>query len=139
MRYPRSVLRHAAAVVLIAAPLATGACSDDESSTAAAGDSEQDYCEILSEIDGLAGEAFGALEEDASEADFDAVQAQFVEDNRARFEDLVDAAPTAIAEDLRIVVDGVLAGPEAEEDVEASERVTEFDAEVCGSENTPDP
>lgn len=102
------------------------ACGDDEGDSASA----EEYCEIKTELDAAGEKAFSDLKEDATEDEYDAVQEEFVKANRDRFEDLVDVAPGAIKDDLRIVVDGVL-DPNAPENEEAADRVSEFDAETC--------
>lgn len=126
---PRIVLATIATIGLLAAP----GCGDDDDGGSA---SPEEYCEIVAELDAAGGEAFSSLSEDATEAEYDEVQQQFVEDNRERFEDLVDAAPETIRADVRSVVNGVLTGSDAPDNEAASDRVSEFDAETCGSDGS---
>lgn len=118
----RVVALTSATLVVLLVP----ACGDDDDDSA----SSEEYCEIKTELDAAGEKAFSDLKEDATEDEYDAVQEEFVKANRDRFEDLVDAAPGKIKDDLRIVVDGVL-DPNAPENEEAADRVSEFDAETC--------
>ena len=100
------------------------ACGDDDDSA----DAER-YCEILADLDEAGAEAFGQLDADATEAEYDEAQKEFVEDNRSRFNQLIDAAPASIRDDVRATVDA--ATEEGPADEEASARVTDFDEETC--------
>lgn len=115
------------AAALVLATLGLSACGDDDDASS----SSERYCEILEDLDEAGAEAFGQLDADATEAEYDEVQAQFVEDNEARFQQLIDAAPSSIRDDLRATIEGATGDEPADE--AASARVTEFDEETCRS------
>ena len=120
----RRVIRLSSVAFLVTV-LGLSACSDDDDASSSAAR----YCDILEELDEAGAEAFGQLDADATEAEYDAVQKQFVEDNQARFNDLIDAAPASIRDDLRSTVEGATGDGSADE--AASTRVSEYDAKTC--------
>jgi hypothetical protein len=116
----------------------TAGCGDDGDD--AAGDVDR-YCELVDELDAAGSEAFAEVESDesATEEDYAAAEAEFVEANESSFEELREVAPEEIEDDIATLLaaqDERAAGGEQEEmgaDVaEAEERVVTFEEENCG-------
>ena len=122
--------------------LAVGAygCGDDEEKGApSAGSNSAEYCEVVARADRAGDKAFSALESDpnATQAQYQAAERNFVEENSELFDELIAVAPAEIADDVKTLVAAQrgLAGvgpsvPQAKVHA-AEQRVKAFEAKNC--------
>jgi hypothetical protein len=98
------------------------------------------YCALSEELDQAGTEAFEELEQDpdATEADFAEAEEEFVRDQDAELDELIQAAPAEIAGDVETLVASVLARGGLEEDppgaseAEAAEKaISAFERDSC--------
>ena len=129
------VMKGIGGLALVAA-VATGCGDDDED---AGGDVER-YCQLVDELDQAGTEFFAALEENESapDEDFANAEQQFLEENADDIEELREAAPVEIADDIDVLLAAQAqraAGGDQEESSEeaaaAEERVLNFADANC--------
>jgi hypothetical protein len=135
------------------APLALGAalalvlpaCGDDESpttsteaaTTSVAGGDVDRYCELTAELDAMGEQLFADLSQDAAPEEVVQREQQLVEQASAHFDELVEVAPDAIADDVPVLLDGIRAraatgeDPDQEASSAAEERILAFEEENC--------
>ena len=128
-------------LALAASILVAVGCGDDDEGAdeSAAGPDVERFCELSAEGDRAGEEAFRDLENDpqASKADFEAAEREFVESNQALFDELVEVAPEEISGDVDTLIASVRAraglGPEVDEAEAgaAEKRVTAFEKQNC--------
>ncbi len=139
-RAPASLVALIAAVA--ASSLMLFACGDDDGGGEEAGGPDVErYCALSVELDEAGSEAFRELESDpeATKADFEAAEREFVESNEEKIDEVSEVAPEEISEDVTTLFASLRAraglGPEVDEaEVRAAEkRVQAFDKENCES------
>jgi hypothetical protein len=129
-------------LILLLCPALLAACGDDDDDDAGGTEvAEADtggYCELSAELDRAGQEQFEALEEDgnATEADFEAAEREFVESHEAELEEIQELAPDEIAGDVALLVEGLRAragldGAEPSGLGRAEERVDQFETQNC--------
>jgi hypothetical protein len=138
--------------VLVVAAALLGACGNDdggatttETTPAAsagngggAGDVER-YCALTEEGDRVGREAFRDVQKDtnATEKDYERAERKFVEENEQLLDDLQEAAPDEIREDVALLVDSTraragLGGEVDEAKAQAAEtRTNRFEQQNC--------
>lgn len=136
------------AVMLMAGGLLLSACgggNDTDTSDAAQtpavtdeGDADL-YCELTAALDKAGDEAFEELEkdDDATDADYEKAERDFVESHAAELDALVAAAPTEIEQEIETIIasirDRAGIGPDVpQEDATDAEKVVQaFEKENC--------
>ncbi len=118
----------------------TGACGEDggavdQATGQASGGDSQRYCELVQELDAAGEEIFADVAEDDPAA-LQAAERQLVEENQDTLDQLEEAAPPAIAEDVATYTDGFRARAQGESYDEAAvsaaeERVLAFEEGAC--------
>ncbi len=137
------MLRPATIIALLLASLVlVAACGDDDDDASdgtevAAADTER-YCELSAELDRAGQAQFESLEQDpnATEADFEAVEREFVETYEDEIDELQEVAPDEIAGDVALLVEGLraragLGGEEPGGIGKAEERLDQFETQSC--------
>ena len=134
---------NAVALVLALASLSVLAigCGDDDESAGKAveGPDVERYCELSAELDRAGSESFRELEKDpqASKADFEAAEREFVESNQANLDETAQVAPEEISQDVETLIASLRAraglGTEVDEAEagSAEKRVQAFEQENC--------
>ena len=124
----RTVAAWMTGAALVALPM-TG-CGDDDT---AGGDAER-YCELVAELEAIGEEVFADVPEDADEAEFAALEAEFVERADDQLTEMVDVAPEEIADDVEAFTDAMrvrATGEEGEDVGAAEERILAFEEANC--------
>lgn len=126
--------------------LALTACGDDPAtqssaesapSSAAGGDVDR-YCELTAELDARGEQVFADLPEDAPQEEVLRREQQLLEQISPQFDELLEAAPDAIEDDVPILLDGIRArattgeDPNQEASSAAEDRILAFEEENCG-------
>jgi hypothetical protein len=136
------MLRISIIIAALLALLALSACGGDDDGEgqdiATTGDVER-YCELSAELDRAGEAAFGELERDpnATPEEFRAAERELVEGQEAEIQELQDAAPAEIVEDVETLSDALRAraglGPQVDEAeaAAAERRVQEFEKRSC--------
>jgi hypothetical protein len=138
----------AALIVALALGVPLAACGDDEDDNGngeqVAGADLERYCELSNDLDQAGTEQFSQLENDpnATDADFEALERQFIAEHEAEIDELPEVAPDEIAADVEILIaqlrgraepgEGPAEGDTDEaEAAAAEERVNRFEEENC--------
>jgi hypothetical protein len=128
-----------AALLVLSSLAACGSDGDGEGRAVATTASLERYCELTAELNRAGEDAFRELEQDpdATPEEFEAAERDLVEDQEAKIQDLQDAAPTEIAEEVQTLFDALHAraglGPPVDETEAASaeRRVQDFEKRSC--------
>jgi hypothetical protein len=128
-----------AVVIASALMLGTIGCGDDDSEEAPeATASVERFCELSRELDRAGEEQFEALEEDpnATREDFEAAERELVEENEDALEEIQEAAPAEINDDVAVLVEALRARAGLADEMpsdadEAERRINGFEEENC--------
>lgn len=110
--------------------LGLAGCGDDNQSS----DSAERYCELVDELEAIGGEVFADLDEDATDEDLAAAEADFADQADDELNELEDVAPEEIADDVEDFVAAIrdrAQGGEGPDVSAAEERILEFENENC--------
>jgi hypothetical protein len=137
------MLRSTTVAALTIAVFASTACGDDDTPPAqpkSAGNVER-YCELTREMDAAGEKFFAELERDenATPADYEAAEREFIQAHARQFDAVERLAPPTIKSDVRTLLEGQrvragLAPAGAVDEAEASaaeERVMAFERRSC--------
>ncbi|SOE02831.1 hypothetical protein [Blastococcus haudaquaticus] len=126
--------------------LALSACGDDEPSVAASaatsaaeagGGDVARYCDLTAELDDKGEAVFADLPQDAPADEVQRAEQQLLAEVSPSFDELIEVAPDAIADDVPILLDGIRArattgeDPNQEASSAAEERILAFEEENC--------
>ena len=108
-------MRHSALITAVIASLVLAACGDDENDTraasatttvaAAAGDADR-YCALTRELDREGERFFASIGEDARPEEYEAAERRFITRFAGKLDELEQAAPREIDEDVDVLLAG---------------------------------